>query len=91
MVWQNWAAIATVAAVALVLLGHIVTYAYKQGQTDKRLETVEENVRTGNGIGGAVSALTATVAALEKSVERLDRAVESMSRRSSRGRGSDEP
>lgn len=83
-VWTALAAIATALGFGVALLVHIVKYAYKQGQTDQRLSTVEAAQGSSGALNALVAALTATVNALEQSVMRLDRAVESLRGRESR-------
>ncbi len=80
-IWPMLGAGAAAIGVGITLVLHIVQNAYKQGQTDQRLEAIE---KTQHALGDAhtvLSALGATVDALKESVDRLDRALERINTR----------
>lgn len=79
--WTMIGALAAVAALAAMLVAHVVRYAYTQGRTDQRLTAVETAQGASREIHGVIGALSATVDALKDSVERLDRALERINSR----------
>jgi hypothetical protein len=74
--WTAVAAIVAVLGLAVVLLTHIVRYAYAQGAFNQRLLTVESQLKESVGIKEVVAGLSATVEGLTRAVDRLDRATE---------------
>jgi len=87
MDYANWAvigSIATAAGVAVLLLVHIIRYAYQHGVTDNRLSTLEKASETAVGVQGVLATLTANVGALQASIARLDNAVEHIGEKISR-------
>jgi hypothetical protein len=75
MTWEALSALAGAGGVLVLLVVHVVGYAYQRGRTDHRLDALEKGQGDTTAVGSLLSALTATVQALRDSVERLDGAV----------------
>jgi hypothetical protein len=83
--WTPVAAIGTASGVGLMLIIHMVNYAYRRGTTDNRIAALEQALEKTSDIGALVGALTATMTAMKESIERLDKAVVEINRRTFRG------
>ena len=91
--WAAFGAITTALVALAGLILHVVRYAYKQGQTDNRLATVEASIAAASDLKMLVAALTATVEGLKGAVNRLDgyfeRVNQPVTPRRSRAKGTD--
>jgi hypothetical protein len=84
---QGWTALAATGAfgaLALAMIVHAIHFAYKQGRTDHRLESLESQQAGSGNLHTLVAALTATVDGLKDAVKRLDAAVEGINSRTRR-------
>jgi hypothetical protein len=79
-------AYAGIAASLVGLVIHLARYAYSQGVTHQRLDTLEKTSGTANEVHGLLAALTATVAGLKDTVSELKSAVNDIAPRTARGR-----
>lgn len=82
----SWSAFAAVGILGLALLGHVIRYAFDQGRTSTRLESIEHALAASKDASAILSAMTSTVAALGKSVDRLDAALDRINSRVFSGR-----
>jgi hypothetical protein len=70
--WMAAGSAASVTLVAAGLIGHVIRYAYKTGQSDQRLAAIEKRVAEASDTTSALTGLTATMEALKRSVDKLE-------------------
>ena len=84
--WQVITVAVSIIGLTVVLIGHIVRYAYQQGKTEQRLEAVEGASASHGEMRELLAKLSAMVGGMNESIQELKAAIHEIAPRSIRGR-----